>query len=207
MQPVRLPDRPLNCLHLGDSYTIGEGVALEEGWPFQLHELLEQKGLTVARAHILARTGWTTGDLLEALQSARLDPEWDFITLCIGVNNQYRGLEVDILERELPLLLAKAKALRSGPDAAVILLGIPDWGVSPFAADRDPPSIAAGINRYNRASQCVAERESIPFFDWSGLTREFAGQPEAFAADALHPSARQYAAWALHLCRACRSPA
>ena len=199
MQPVLLPDRPLKCLHLGDSYTIGEGVPLEDGWPFQLHDQLEREGARISRAHLLAKTGWTTNDLLEALDSARLLPEWDFTTLCIGVNNQYQGLEITRFEKELRDLLQRAMELRSGPDAAIVLLSIPDWGVSPFADERDSGSIAGEIDHYNQVAASVAGSLHIAFLDWTPLTRQLGREPGAFTSDQLHPSPTQYAGWASYL--------
>ncbi|MEX0325326.1 MAG: SGNH/GDSL hydrolase family protein [Puniceicoccaceae bacterium] len=196
MLPVRLPDHPLNCLHLGDSYTIGEGVALEESWPFQLHDLLEKQGIPIARAHILAQTGWTTTDLLQALTEANLQPEWDLITLCIGVNNQYQGLEMNTFADELQNLAMQSLSLKAGPDSIMLILSIPDWGITPFAINRDPVAIASEIDNFNRACARVAASENIPFINWTSLTRSFAGKTDAFAEDGLHPSAAQYASWA-----------
>ncbi|MEX0332353.1 MAG: SGNH/GDSL hydrolase family protein [Puniceicoccaceae bacterium] len=196
MQPVRLPDRPLKCLHLGDSYTIGEGVTLEEGWPFQLHELLQEQGATIARAHILAQTGWTTTDLLQTLSEAKLEPEWDFITLCIGVNNQYQGLDMTTFKKDIENLVGQSLSLRGASDSVVLMLSIPDWGISPFAIDRDADAIATAIDTYNNDFERAASSENIPFVNWTNLTRKFAGKEEAFAEDGLHPATTQYSAWA-----------
>jgi lysophospholipase L1-like esterase len=201
MKPVRLPDHPLNILHLGDSYTIGEGVDLEDGWPFQLHELMIASGFSIALAEIIARTAWTTTDLLEAMDNMDLQPEWDLITLCIGVNNQYQGLDQAAFGRELTQLVEMALALRASKSSCFILLSIPDWSVAPFAADRDPGAIVSAIDAFNSVVASVANQTSVPFIDWTPLTREATGQEDAFTDDGLHPSRKEYARWAAYLAK------
>ena len=193
---MRLPEKALKCLHLGDSYTIGEGVPLDASWPFQLHDLLEKQGHHVREAHVLAQTGWTTTDLLAALERADFSPGYDFITLCIGVNNQYQSLDQADYGRELALLLDLALNLRAGTDSCFILLSIPDWSVAPFAADRDRGAIASAIDAFNAVASSVADRTGVPFIDWTALSREARSHEDAFAEDGLHPSRREYARWA-----------
>ncbi|HEX7371167.1 MAG TPA: SGNH/GDSL hydrolase family protein, partial [Rhodanobacteraceae bacterium] len=53
-------------LALGDSYTIGEGVAPAERWPMQLVARLRDEGVAVADPLIVATTGWTTDELSAA---------------------------------------------------------------------------------------------------------------------------------------------
>jgi lysophospholipase L1-like esterase len=190
------PDQPLRLLHLGDSYTCAEGIDLKEGWPFQLRQLMEESGVQVAETHILAHTGWTSGELLTALRGASLKADWDWITLCIGVNNQYRGLDPASFRLELEQLVQEARLLLRQPPDGLVLLSIPDWGVSPFAKDRDREAIAAEIDAFNAVVRTIALKTQVPFLDWTPLTRTFADQPSAFTSDDLHPSATQYAAWA-----------
>ena len=78
-------------LALGDSYTIGEGVAAEGRWPNQLADALRKSGVPVAAAEIVARTGWTTDELAAAMDKHAFRPPYDLVTLLIGVNNQYRA--------------------------------------------------------------------------------------------------------------------
>lgn len=191
-----LPERGPNYLHLGDSYTCAEGLPPESGWPHQWHRLREGQGRPDGKTRILAKTGWTCTELLDALRAAGLKPDWDRITICIGVNNQYRGLDAASFGLDLEQLVVEAGNLLRHPPGGMLLLSIPDWGVSPFAADRDRAAIAADIDAFNAVIQTVALRFACPFIDWTALTRSFAGQPEAFAPDGLHPSAQQYRAWA-----------
>ncbi|MGB4862058.1 MAG: GDSL-type esterase/lipase family protein, partial [Tepidiformaceae bacterium] len=83
---------PLRFLALGDSYTIGEGVAPNERWPEQLVELLRADGSAGLEAPtVIARTGWTTDELAHAIDESSVRGPFDLVSLLIGVNNQYRG--------------------------------------------------------------------------------------------------------------------
>jgi lysophospholipase L1-like esterase len=197
--PLPLPEHPLRCLHLGDSYTIAEGIPEESGWPHVLRRKLETRAIAFKETRLLAATGWTAGELLAALREESLDPGWDWITLCIGVNNQYRGGDPASFSLELEQLIQEARALLRQPPDGLLLLSIPDWSVSPFARDRDRAAIAAGIDSFNAAARVVAGRTGVPFIDWTGMTRRYANCPGSFAGDGLHPSAAQHADWAAFL--------
>jgi lysophospholipase L1-like esterase len=193
------PDQPLRILHLGDSYTCAQGISPEEGWPFQVRRLLEGRGVRIEESRQIAKTGWTCAELLAALRSSGLEPEWDVIMVCVGVNNQYRGLDPASFRLELEQLVQEVRLLLRQPPDGLLLLSIPDWGVSPFARERDSEAIADEIDAFNAVVRTVALKTQVPFIDWTPLSREFAGQPDAFAPDGLHPSASQYAAWAAFL--------
>ena len=196
MNRIPLPDRSLKCLHLGDSYTIGEGVEINESWPFQLRDLLVHQGRSIREQQVLAQTGWTTADLLGAMERAEHQATWDFITPCIGVNNQYQGLELDAYHRELDLLVEKSTTLLVDSSAQAILFSIPDWSVSPFAKDRNHQTIAKEIDGFNKVAREIADLRKIQFIDWTSLSREFSGKDGAFTNDGLHPSGKQYGIWA-----------
>ena len=54
-------------LALGDSYTIGEGVDCERALAGAARRVaLRDAGVSIRRSDIVAKTGWTTGDLLAA---------------------------------------------------------------------------------------------------------------------------------------------
>ena len=82
-------------LCLGDSYTIGEGVAIQESFPYLLVQILRKRGMTVSAPEIVAKTGWTTGELRDAIRDLIIPEKFDWVTLLIGVNNQYRGSSVE----------------------------------------------------------------------------------------------------------------
>ena len=55
-------------LALGDSYTIGESVALNERWPHQFVSELRKLGVIADDPDYIATTGWTTKNLLEGME-------------------------------------------------------------------------------------------------------------------------------------------
>jgi lysophospholipase L1-like esterase len=182
-------------LALGDSYTIGEGVAEAERWPVQLAAQLRTHGLALADPQIIARTGWTTDELHTGIQQAHPQGPFDLVTLLIGVNNQYRGLSPQAYRQEFANLLDQAIAFAGGQPARVIVLSIPDWGVTPFAAGRDRAAIGATIDEFNTINRDVTLRAGAHYVDITGLSRKAADELTLLADDQLHPSGRQYAAW------------
>jgi len=188
---------PHQILSLGDSYTIGESVSDKERWPNQLRELLEFEGIRCAAPEIIAKTGWTTDELLAALQPRTAKDSYDIVTLLIGVNNQYRGRDVEAYRQELRKLIDFAIEKASGNSERVILLSIPDWGVTPFAKDRDQAKIAVEIDTYNRVKKEEAERAKVHFIDITDITRDVEGPKQnLLAEDGLHPSGLMYRQWA-----------
>ncbi|WP_201747877.1 SGNH/GDSL hydrolase family protein [Chitinophaga vietnamensis] len=187
---------PLRYLALGDSYTIGESVAPEERFPAQTVQLLRQQGLTVSDPQIVAVTGWTTDELQQGIREAAINGTFDMVTLLIGVNNQYRGRDVDNYRTEFAALLHQAIAFAGGRAGRVVVLSIPDWGVTPFAADRDRAAIAKEINVYNVANKAIAADLGVHYLDITPFTREAATDTSLVAADGLHPSGKDYARWA-----------
>jgi len=183
-------------LALGDSYTIGEGVAADERWPAQLARRLRALGIALADPAIVATTGWTTDELAAAMDAATFAPPYALVSLLIGVNHQYRGRALDEYRGEFAALLARAGALAGSP-ARVFVVSIPDWGVTRFARGqgRDAAQVGAEIDAFNAAARAIATAAGIPFVDVTTASRE-AGDGEAMlVADGLHPSAAQYALW------------
>ncbi len=196
-----LPERevwaPLDTgrfLALGDSYTIGESVRPEERWPIQLAELLRSRGTPVRDPVIIARTGWTTDELDRAIDSARTAGPFELVSLLIGVNNQYRGRSVDEYRVQFRALLQRAIGFAGGDARRVVVLSIPDWGVTPFAEGRDRARIAAEIDSYNAVNREESQRLNVRWIDITQISRQ-AGA-EMLAADGLHPGAPMYEMWA-----------
>jgi lysophospholipase L1-like esterase len=182
-------------LALGDSYTIGESVAEEMRWPNQLAQILRQSGLPLENPHIIAQTGWTTDELLIAIESAGIKNHYDYVSLLIGVNNQYRGRSVDSFVPEFTTLLERAIAISKNKPEGVFVLSIPDWGVMPFAEGRDRTKIATEIAAYNAAIKALCERYEVAFFDITPISQEALDNATYVANDQLHPSAAMYGAW------------
>ena len=209
MQPVdtrapRANEDTMTITHLalGDSYTIGEGVAADGRWPVQLATALREQGIGLADPRIIATTGWTTDELSAAIDAAEPLGRWDFVSLLIGVNNQYRGRSVADYRGEFRDLLARAIKLADGRADRVLVLSIPDWGVTPFAMRSGTPQprpdraqIATELDAYNAAAQALCAQHGVAFVDITGASRTHGGDAAMLADDGLHPSAAMYTQW------------
>ena len=184
-------------LALGDSYTIGEGIAPAERWPERLAARLREAGLDTCDPEIVARTGWTTDELDAAIDATAPRGPFSLVTLLIGVNDQYRGRGADAYLAPFGVLLDRAIGFADGLAGHVLVPSIPDWGVSPFAARdaRGPARIAAEIDAFNAAAKAVCTARGVTFVDIAGITRERGAEPTMLADDGLHPSAAMHALW------------
>ena len=185
----------IRFLCLGDSYTIGESVSAAERWPAQLAAALRTRGLEVADPVIIARTGWTTDELDAAIDGSDPKSPFDIVTLLIGVNNQYRGRSAEEYREQFRGLLARAIGFAGGRANRVIVLSIPDWGVTPFAGDRDRTKIGSEIDQFNRINKEETRRAGARYVDITPISREAAGNPALTAGDGLHPSGEMYRRW------------
>jgi lysophospholipase L1-like esterase len=187
----------LRYLALGDSYTIGEAVDEAGRWPMQLARLLRMEGVLVGDPRIIATTGWTTDELDAAITAAEPLGEHDFVTLLIGVNNQYRGRDVEEYRTQFAALLWRAIGFARNRPGRVLVLSIPDWGVTPFAAQsgRDARQIARELDAYNAAAREVCAQRGVAFVDITAVSRARGAEPAMLAGDGLHPSAAMYTEW------------
>ncbi|WP_412063725.1 SGNH/GDSL hydrolase family protein [Rubrivirga sp. IMCC45206] len=186
------PADALRFLALGDSYTIGEGVAPEGRWPVQLAAALRASGTPVADPEVVAVTGWTVEELDAGIDAADLEGPFDLVTLLIGVNDQYRGRDLDGYRAQYRAMLARAVAFAGGDPARVVAVSFPDWGVTPFASDRDAAQIAREVDAFNAAARAIAQTEGVAWVDITPLSRE---QGALVAGDGLHPNAAAYTGW------------
>lgn len=186
-------------LALGDSYTIGEQVPTAENFPHQLVTMLNAQGLKVSEPVIIATTGWTTDELAAAIKERNIQDTFSFVTLLIGVNNQYRGRDLDNYRQEYTQLLDTAIRYANGHVNNVFVLSIPDWGVTPFAEGRDRTQIATGIDAYNAACKEITLAHKCHYLDITDSTRKNGTTPAYLAEDGLHPSGKEYKIWAERL--------
>jgi lysophospholipase L1-like esterase len=189
----------MRYLALGDSYTIGEGVRPEERWPLKLAALLRQQGFDLNPPQIVAVTGWTTDELSAGIDKAAPLGPFDLVSLLIGVNNQYRGRDLEEYRAQFTALLERAVGFAGGQASQVLVLSIPDWSVTPFARDRDSAAIggaiAAAIDQFNAVNAGAAQRAGARYVDITPASRLAAGDRGLLAADGLHPSGKQYTEW------------
>jgi lysophospholipase L1-like esterase len=196
---ARNPRKPCRLLALGDSYTIGEGVPATARWPEQWASLCNARGARIKRpVEIVAQTGWTTDELLTAISAQSALGGYDFATLQIGVNNQYRGWPLAPFESEFNQLLDIAVAAVDGQRQQVQVLSIPDWGQTPFGevCGRDLAQVSAEIKTFNAASQSLCASRGIAWLDITELTRAHSANRQMHAEDGLHPSRAMYRLWA-----------
>jgi len=183
-------------LALGDSYTIGEGVADEERWPNQLVALLRGDGIAISDLQIIARTAWTTDELSDAIDQEKPRGPFDLVTLMVGVNDQYRSRAVQAYEVEFQRLLKRAKSFAGGQARRSIAISIPDWGATPFSEGRDRDVIGGEIAVYNRSGERLAAKAGIAWVDVTEASRAMLTDQSLVAVDGLHPTGAMYARWA-----------
>ena len=199
-------DGPANTvtgfLALGDSYTIGEGVEPDGRWPAQLAHRLGGEGFAIGEPRIIATTGWTTDELDAGIDAARavapIGRDQALVSLLIGVNNQYRGRPLDEFGAQFAALLRRAIAFAGDEPRRVLVLAIPDWGVTPFASAqaRDRTQVATQIDAFNAVCQEHAAHAGAHWIDIAPLSRARGGEPAMLVEDGLHYSAAMYALWA-----------
>ena len=188
---------PLNYLALGDSYTIGEGVSVENSFPFLLAQKLREDGLEINDPQVIAKTGWTTDELIYAIKDQGIKQKFDLVTLLIGVNNQYRGYSTENYRVEFLDLLQTALSYANFNKNNVFVISIPDWGITPFAkkSNRDITKISKEIDDFNSVNKEEALQAGIAYIDICPDFNKAASDPSMLADDLLHPSDKMYEKW------------
>ena len=197
-----LPQPPISVdtihktyLALGDSYTIGESVSESERFPVQTVKLLRQQNIDIADPAIIAVTGWTTGNLLNALNNNPPKKDYSIVTLLIGVNNQYQGRSLNEYKVGFTELLNRAISYAGNNRNHVFVISIPDYSVTPFAEIYDTARIAKEIDAFNAANKAITLNEGVAYIDITPISREVRNKPSLVARDGLHPSGEQYKKW------------
>ena len=183
-------------LALGDSYTIGQSVADTERFPVQTVRLLRQQNIDINNPDIIAVTGWTTANLLNALNNNPPPQKiYSFVSLLIGVNNQYQGKSLDEYKIQFAELLARAVSYAGNNKNNVFILSIPDYSVTPFSHGADNAKIAKEIDAFNAANKNISLNTGVHYIDITSISREAKNDPGLIAGDGLHPSGIQYKKW------------
>jgi lysophospholipase L1-like esterase len=186
--------KTLRYLALGDSYTIGESVAESERWPVYLAARLASEEYSIETPKIIAKTGWRTDQLQEAIEADGAIGEWDLVSLLIGVNNQYQGKTVESYEIEFNRLVQMALKLAGGNADKVFIVSIPDYGKTPFGAAK-ATQIAKELKAYNKVNKAIAKEYDIQYFNITPISEKAKNDLELVADDTLHPSGKMYKAW------------
>ena len=181
-------------LALGDSYTVGEGVSYEESWPSQFVDYALDRGIDFKNPELIAQTGWKTYDLLDAIKSSNLSVKYDFISLLIGVNNQFNSRPLSEFEDDLNEILTEINYLKKG-NSKVIVISIPDWGYSPYGSSYDRERISDEIDQFNNILKKISEQNNLNFVDVTQISRLAIKEPNLISEDKLHPSGLMYLEW------------
>ncbi len=193
-----MASRTYTLLALGDSYTIGEGVALYESFAYQTIQLLRKAGHNFNAPEIIARTGWTTDDLKKGIRSTVFQTNYNFVSLLIGVNDQYQGKNINDYTANLELLLKQSISFAANNPLNVFVFSIPDWGQTPFASGRDQHRITEEINEFNKVIESLTLQYKAHYI-FITTERNSPADLTFLAADQLHPSKKEYARWAMRL--------
>jgi lysophospholipase L1-like esterase len=183
-------------LALGDSYTIGEAVPLTESFPHQLESKLKNKGFFgFENIEIIAVTGWTTDELMAGIENRKPEGPFGLVTLLIGVNNQYRGYPADQYRKEFEILLNQAISFAGGKKDRVLVVSIPDYGVTPFGAEK-ATTIDRELRLYNQINKEISARYGVEWTDVFDISKRASEDTALIAGDNLHPSGKMYDLWA-----------
>jgi lysophospholipase L1-like esterase len=190
-----MASKSFQMLALGDSYTIASGLPLEDSWPYQLASQLRQKDIKIKDPVIIAQPGWTSLNLIEALNANPPHGSFDLVSLQIGVNDQYERIVPSVYaENFRDLLNQSIRFARKGAEG-VLVLSIPDWSVTPHAEEFDRSQVQEELNQYNAINLAAARSRGVKYIDLTSSSR-FAGQhPELLADDGLHPTWEMYWNW------------
>ena len=196
-QELKIEKTKIQYLALGDSYTIGESVDEKYSWPIQLkfNLLNSDSNTSLDSVRIIAKTGWTTSDLLNYISNIKINNHYDLVSLLIGVNNQFRGYDTNIYEKEFEKLLIKSIGFANSNFSNVFVLSIPDYGVTPFGKLRDSEKIKSEINLYNEINYKISKKYGVLYFDITDISRLAEFDSTLLADDMLHPSKKMYNLW------------
>ena len=188
-------ESPYSFIALGDSYTIGEGVNEDERWPNQFVDVAYENGVDFDQPMIIAETGWKTYDLLNAINQTNFSKKYDYISLLIGVNNQFNSRPIDEFEEDLNKLMDEMKRIKKN-DGSIIIISIPDWGYTPFGESSDMSDISEQINLFNSSLRKFASTNDLKYVDVTEISRRGINEPDLITNDNLHPSGTMYLEWA-----------
>ena len=184
-----------SLLALGDSYTIGEGVNEDQRWPNQFIKVAYENGVDFSSSRIIAETGWKSYDLINAIESSNFEKKYDYVSLLIGVNNQFNSRPVNEFKNDLDKLLIKINNLKK-KSGSVLIISIPDWGSSPYGVGFDRNEISNEINTFNNSLKSFANTNGLNYVDVTEISRRAINEPNLIAIDNLHPSGIMYLEWA-----------
>ena len=184
-----------SLLALGDNYTVGEGSLENQSWPNQLKDSLANFNIFISRPTIVAKSGWTTNELKIGIDNASLNYPYDWVSILIGFNNHYKGGNIIDFKEQFEIILSEAIAFSGNIKENVLVISIPDWGITPFAQGRNRKKIEKEIDNFNQIIYEICALNEIEFVDITQISRKVSSKPDWVAEDGLHPSEKQYSFW------------
>jgi lysophospholipase L1-like esterase len=169
---------------------------VEDRFPHQAVFMLRSQGIAMADPRYIATTGWTTANLQAAINSQMPLGTFDVVTLLIGVNDQYQGVDTAIYRTRFTQLLQKSIELAGGAKSKVFVLSIPDYSATPFVPAGSKPRISAEIDWFNAINKEVTLQNGVSHTDITPLTRQAANDLSLLASDNLHYSGKEHKLWA-----------
>lgn len=200
-----VPDSTKHFLALGDSYTIGQSVPVDDRFPHQTVELLNATGYQFDTPRYIAATGWPTEALISAISGQTFSVSYDVVSLLIGVNDQYIRHDTIGYRDRFRSLLLRSIQLAGNRRSHVFVLSIPDYSVTPFASGSDTNMIRTQIDLFNNINYNESVAANVNYLEITQSTREAANNPSLLANDGLHPSGIEYGKWAARLADQIRS--
>ena len=191
----RIESKTQRFLALGDSYTIGQGVGENERWPNQLSDFLKLFDIAVDEVRIIAKTGWTTGDLINAIDNQTFSYTYDLVGLLIGVNNQFQGRSISEYQIQFQQLLETAVAFAGNDTNRVFVFSIPDYSVTPIGGQFGSGNTSQEINQFNDINRNISQQLNVPYYDITPMSRRALAFPDLIASDNLHFSGKMYSMW------------
>lgn len=183
-------------LALGDSYTIGTSINTRNNYPSQLIDSLAKRNYKIDNFDLLATNGWTTTNLIDALDNALFKSKtYDIVTLLIGVNNQYQNKDFEIFESEFTTLIDRAINFANRDANKVVVISIPDYSVTPIVANTEKDLVAQEIKKYNFRKKEITKSKGVTFINITPISQLAANDNTLLASDNLHPSAKMYSLW------------
>ena len=133
--------------------------------------------------------------MINAIESSNFEKKYDYVSLLIGVNNQFNSRPVNEFKNDLDKLLIKINNLKK-KNGSVLIISIPDWGSSPFGEGFDRNVISNEINTFNNSLKNFANTNGLNYVDVTEISRRAINEPNLIAIDNLHPSGIMYLEWA-----------
>lgn len=186
-------DSEITYIAIGDSYTIGNGVLEKDRWPNVLVSNLKNQGINIELVANPAVSGYTVEDAAKAELPLVEKLKPDFVTVLIGANDNFRQTEVEIFQREFTDFIDQLQAILPNPKN-IVLITIPNYGVSPAASGEDTEFISKSIEEYNEIIKSEAEKRGFKVADIFPISQTMTGSDD-YIPDGLHPSAQGYAKW------------